>query len=384
MFPCPSMVMIGAASRHVGKTEFACDLLQRAASAGLAPAGIKITTIQDGNGPCPRGGKGCGACHALAGKPYQITEETDRRSGKDTARMLQAGASRALWLRASREGLEDGARTLLAMLPAGQPLVCESNSARTTIAPGHFLVIRDADDSAVKESCRRVLHLADRQIRRQDDHWDIHPDDLSFAGGRWWWRMDATAIILAGGQSRRMGRDKGLLHFQGRPLIAQIAEQLRPHFRHLRVGTNDPERYRFVKAPLVPDRIPGQGPLMGLASCLEATPTEIAFLTGCDIPTADTRTVYAIMEALAGHDAVVPVTPDGRRHPLFAAYRRSCAPVALETVAAGRRRLEDLLAQIRVAWFELGDTCWFRNLNTPEDYTSALESLKGSPPDDRV
>ena len=93
MVRIPGMIMVGAAGRNVGKTEFACSLIRQ-----FGPSrriiGIKVTTIDSTTGPCPHGGDGCGACSSLEGN-YCITEETDSRSNKDTCRMLAAGANGA-------------------------------------------------------------------------------------------------------------------------------------------------------------------------------------------------------------------------------------------------------------------------------------------------
>lgn len=368
MTEMPNMVLIGAAGRNVGKTEFACGLIRGLAGAH-AVIGIKVTTIR-GQGPCPRGAAGCGVCGSLQG-PYMVTEETDATLNKDTSRMLRAGASRVLWLRVRRESLEEGVRALLARVPPGTPVVCESNSVREVLKPGCFVVIRAANDPNFKDSCRRVAGLADRTIVFNGAGWNAQPSELVFDQGRWWWRMDATAVILAGGRSRRMGRDKSMLPFGGKPLILHIADQLRPHFRAMLVGANDTARYAFTGLTVVPDRIPDQGPLMGLASCLEAAPTEKVFLTGCDIPTMDTTTIRGMVAGLDNHDAVIAVTADGMRHPLFAAYRKSVLSAAEAALSVGKRRMEDLLSAVRAIVYPIPVNAWFRNLNTPEEYEAA-------------
>lgn len=369
MMNIPRMVLIGAAGRNVGKTEFACKLIRQ-----LAPRrdviGVKITTIREQGGSCPRGGAGCGVCGSLQG-PYLVTEEHDTTSGKDTARMLEAGASRVLWLRVRQANLEEGVCALMNLIPADAPIVCESNSVREIVTPSCFIIIRAKGSEEIKESCRRVMAKADRQLEFDGTGWNVQPDELAFALGRWWWRMDAAAIVLAGGSSRRMGQDKSMLLFCAKPLLVHIADQLRPHFRSLLVGANDPARYGIAGAPVISDRVPGHGPLMGLASCLEATTAEKTFLTGCDIPTMDIPTIRSMMDGLDEYDTVIPVTNDGRRHPLFAAYRRSVLPIAQTALAEGERRMEDLLERVRVKPFPIHDDLWFRNLNTPEEYAAA-------------
>ena len=99
MFQRPDILMIGATGRNTGKTTFACEVIRRYSGRhAVVGANAKVTTIADRRGPCPRGGQGCGVCSSLAGD-YQITEERAEAGGKDTQRMLAAGAHRAYWLR---------------------------------------------------------------------------------------------------------------------------------------------------------------------------------------------------------------------------------------------------------------------------------------------
>ncbi|MHC4344949.1 MAG: hypothetical protein ACYSUP_09725 [Planctomycetota bacterium] len=78
------MLMIGSAGANVGKTELACAVIRRFCKSNSL-IGIKVTTIQAKDGECPRGGAGCGVCSSIDGN-FLVTEETDRTSGKDTAR----------------------------------------------------------------------------------------------------------------------------------------------------------------------------------------------------------------------------------------------------------------------------------------------------------
>ena len=90
------MLMVGAAGRNAGKTEFACSVIRKFGR-GHEIVGAKVTTIGQRGGACPRGGEGCGVCSSLEGN-YCITEETGALPGKDTSRLLAAGARRVFWL----------------------------------------------------------------------------------------------------------------------------------------------------------------------------------------------------------------------------------------------------------------------------------------------
>lgn len=352
MLECPNMLMIGSAGRNVGKTEFACRVIARW-SAVLPVFAVKISIEPD------------------APQPYHFSEETVTDSGKDTARMLQAGATKAYWLKVAAELLPEGLAALQAVLPAGAAVVCESTSARDWIKPGAFLILREAGNAAMKASCGRLIGLADRVVTFQGDGWDFQPEHCHFAQGRWFVPFDAAAAILAGGQSRRMGQDKSLLPIAGEAMIGRIAAQLRPLFPELMVSSNDPDRHAFLGLPLVADGEAGQGPLRGILSCLEASQHELLFVTACDIPQLPLAYIAELLELAQGHDVVVPVDAEGRHEPLFAVYRKTLIPAARQILADGGRRIIALLPGHRHVCPLMPQG--INNLNTPEEYRQFLE-----------
>jgi cyclic pyranopterin phosphate synthase len=390
MIQRPEILLIGATGRNAGKTEYACRVIQRLASRRPVVA-VKVTTVREGNG-CPRGGAGCGVCGSLH-EPFEITTETHAGTGKDTQRLLAAGAASVYWLRVHKDCLERGLCALLERIPPGQAAIVESNSARLVLQPGLFLVLREAGTTACKESCREVLDRADALIEYHEQNWSVGPERLDFVppalpraapaggveNGGWQLRWPAGAVILAGGASARMGTEKALLPFNGVPLVQHLADDLRPRFDGLIVGANNVERYSFLGLPIVPDREQGQGPLEGLRACLEASPHEWNFVTACDIPRVDAGLIARLFRATDNADAVVPVSPNGRREPLLALYRRSGHTAAAAALGAGERRLQALLARVRVREIPLGDAPWYHNLNTPDEYQRALTTTQRTP-----
>jgi molybdopterin-guanine dinucleotide biosynthesis protein A len=375
MLSLPNVLLIGATGRNVGKTEYAVRLCARLAADGPVAA-VKITVIKaGGEGRCPRGGQGCGVCSSLGERPFILQQDDCPGSGKDTHRLRAAGAQPVWWLRVREQELAAGLVALAAELDPAVPVVAESNSARHGLEPGLFLIIQDSG-GAVKASCQRVLPYADVLARRIGDGWDVGVERPRFAAGRWSLPEDAGAILLAGGQSSRMGQDKALLPWNGQPLIAHIAARLRRFSDHLLIGANDRERFAFLSAPVVPDRERDQGPLRALASCLAACDQERHLLVGCDMPQLSLPAARALLARCDDTaDAVVPRSPDGRPEPLFAIYHRRCLPVAEAVLAAGGRRFGELLAEVRVRWVEAAELPgqgWARNLNTPADYQQAL------------
>lgn len=370
MFIRPNVLIIGAASRNVGKTELACELIRRHSSSRRV-IGIKVTAVNGRESPCPRGGAGCGVCSSLRG-PYLITKEDCVEGDKDTSRMLRAGADEVLWLLVQRDHLEEGVRQLLSRVPEDTLAVCESNSVRAVLEPGLFLVVRRQGDPSIKTSCAAVLDHADRVLEFTGSGWDLDPGRIVMTQDGWALRPEATAIILAGGKSRRMGGDKSLLDVDGMPLIQRVAKQL-AYFPQLLVSANEPFKYEFLGLPIIPDLEPGQGPLMGIASCLAHADHDLCFVTGCDIPRLHARFVIGLVEIAKDYDIVMPRLPDGRTEPLLAVYRRDVQPLAQELLQAGTRRIVALLDRVRVRYVPFENADWYGNLNTREDYVSWLQ-----------
>jgi molybdopterin-guanine dinucleotide biosynthesis protein A len=368
MIQIEQMLMIGSAGRNVGKTELACAILRKLGGRHSIAA-VKVTAISDRDGQCPRGGEGCGVCSSLQGN-FCITEETNSHSGKDTSRLLAAGASRVYWLRVLKTHLDEGASALIETLGADTTCICESNSLRRVVDPGLFLLARRQDARPWKESAQQVQQCADRIVTARDGTFDLDLDRIELPGGKWKLRENATAIILAGGGSRRMGTDKSMLSLGGQPLIAAICEQLRGSFDQVLVSANDAEKLAFIGHAIIPDRVSGQGPLMGIASALEASSYELNFVVACDIPRVELRYVRRMLAeaAATGADIVVPVTRQQRYEPLFAVYRKSALDAINKVLASGGRKIADAFTLCKVEHLEL-DTDLV-NLNTMAQYES--------------
>ena len=172
-----------------------------------------------------------------------------------------------------------------------------------------------------------------------------------------------------------MGRDKSLLPLAGEPLIARIAGQLRPLFDEVLVSANDPAPYAFLGLPVIADAEPEQGPLMGIASCLEAARNDWLFVTGCDVPDLDSAFIARLLAQAGECDIVMPQDAAGRPEPLCALYRKTALPVAHRLLAVGRRRIIDLLPELRVVSPALPGG-WLKNLNTPEEFAEFARQLE--------
>jgi molybdopterin-guanine dinucleotide biosynthesis protein A len=362
-----NFIIIGATGRNTGKTEFACQLIEKYSKTHPV-FGVKVTAINRGEERCPRGHKSCGVCDSLK-SDYDIIEETHSEGSKDTSRLLRAGAKKVLWLKVDRNKLKNGLEALLAKIPKEALVVCESNSLRTVIEPGLFLVIRNKYDRIIKPSCAAVIHFADKIISFNKMQWDLTPERVIYSENGWSIRENATAIILAGGKSSRMqGEDKSLLPIEGKPMILHIADQLKAHFDAVMIGANDKEKYAFLGYPIVPDHEAGKGPLGGIHACLEASSTEINFITACDIPTMNIKLIRNMINLSLDVDIVMPLSKDFKQEPLYAVYKRSVTKPAAMILQNNGRRIVELLKYVKSRFIQFDDEQWYQNLNSKDEY----------------
>ncbi len=180
-----------------------------------------------------------------------------------------------------------------------------------------------------------------------------------------------SCAILAGGRATRMhGRPKSFLLVDGVPILQRQRDVLAPLFDELFVVANDGRGYGL---PVVPDRIPGHGPLSGIHAALVAARADRVFVVACDMPYLTPESVRLVAEAATDAPAVVPVIA-GRAEPLFARYHRVLIPRIEEHLARGERKAQSFLAATQffsITEAELRaldpDLTFLRNLNTPED-----------------
>ncbi|MDR7542969.1 MAG: molybdenum cofactor guanylyltransferase [Armatimonadota bacterium] len=195
-----------------------------------------------------------------------------------------------------------------------------------------------------------------------------------------------TGVVLAGGDSHRMGRDKAFLEFAGLPLVRHVIEALRPACVDLMVVTKTPLRYASLGVRVVTDADPRRAALVGLCTGLRAVATPLAFVAACDLPHLSAGVVTWMTSLARGYDAVVPWA-GGRWHPLHAVYATSALAALERRLAAGGLRMSEVLGELRVRRIEEAELAvlspgleTLRNINTPEDYSSLKAHGAGRTP----
>ena len=190
---------------------------------------------------------------------------------------------------------------------------------------------------------------------------------------------DATAVVLTGGKSSRMGRPKALLTFDGEPLIVHIVRHLKRVFAETVVVAAPEQELPLLPVALVRDQVAYQGPVSGIYRGLKAATKEVCFVTSCDAPFLDLALISHLLSEISDCDVVVPFWQE-RFQPLHAVYRRSVAPLLHEQLERGELRpifLYDKVRTRKVHEDEIRtldpEGMSFLNMNSPADYDSALQ-----------
>ncbi len=130
--------------------------------------------------------------------------------------------------------------------------------------------------------------------------------------------------IIAGGKSGRFGSDKSLHLLEGKPMIAHTYDAVKPVFSEIYIIASNGEKFSFLDAKIIPDIIPGLGPIGGIYTAVEFMDIERVFVFPCDMPFLNTEFIKYMIEIPGCYDIVVPEV-NGRYQPLHAIYSKKCA-----------------------------------------------------------
>lgn len=180
-------------------------------------------------------------------------------------------------------------------------------------------------------------------------------------------------VILTGGASRRMGRDKAMLPYKGTTMLQYLINKyslLGP----VMVSVNESGRFSFTGAGEAVDPYPGLGPLNGIISGFDESDEDIIFVTGTDLPFGEPALVEKLLGLMQDSDACIIRQGKKNFEPLFAVYRRCCAEQARACLEAGKKSIREMLDLMKVRYVspeELADfdlNHMLMNVNTMEEY----------------
>ena len=179
--------------------------------------------------------------------------------------------------------------------------------------------------------------------------------------------MDATLLVLAGGESRRMGRSKPWIEVGKTVLLRYVVERLAPAFSEVMVSFSEPEQMeQHVPYRVVFDRKQNAGPLAGLEAGLMGAKHQVLFAVACDMPYVTQGAAEMAVAAARNCDAAIP-RHDGLFEPVCGAYRKTALPSIVGALDAGQFTAHDVVENLDVTWLEGLDPAQFESLNTPAD-----------------
>jgi molybdopterin-guanine dinucleotide biosynthesis protein A len=159
-----------------------------------------------------------------------------------------------------------------------------------------------------------------------------------------------SIAIQAGGKSRRMGKDKALIPFLGKPLISRVMERVSSLGDEILVTTNRPESLEHLRVPLFKDVVPDGGALGSLLTALAFAQYPVVIVIAVDMPFVNRDILEAARDILLSKqvDVVIPCTKDGFE-PFHAVYHReTCLPAVQKALEAGERRLISWFPSVKV------------------------------------
>jgi molybdopterin-guanine dinucleotide biosynthesis protein A len=194
-----------------------------------------------------------------------------------------------------------------------------------------------------------------------------------------------AAIVLAGGRSTRLGRDKASEPLLGRPLLQHVIDRVAPLVGEIVVvrapGQQLPQIRAGVPIEVADDAYPGSGPLGGIFTGLLAARAARCLAVACDMPLLSPPLLAELLRRSAGCDVVMPVLE--YPEPLHAVYARSCADAMRARLDAGQLKITGFLGAVNVCYVREAecraidpDLRSFVNANTEEELARAATLLE--------
>lgn len=203
--------------------------------------------------------------------------------------------------------------------------------------------------------------------------------------------LQKSAVILAGGFSRRFGRDKGLVVLDGKPLILHVIERVSTALDEIVVVVSSKDQKKKFetllrdKANIVIDKNDSQSPLVGAITGFESAEGEYSLLLPCDTPLVSTQIVQFLFDICINKSAVIPRWPSGYIEPLQAVYHTKSALTAAKTaLEQGKMNMRSMIDNLRVVRYVSTmvleqlepKLLTFFNINTPQDLKRAESLMK--------
>ncbi len=189
--------------------------------------------------------------------------------------------------------------------------------------------------------------------------------------------VKAAAFVLCGGESSRMGRDKGLVLLKGKPMVSYVLDALKETEIPISIIANNIP-YRSFAFPVFSDVVTEKGPMGGLLTAFENSEAEVVFLVSCDMPLISSEVIKQLLE-LADRDKIIATVVEERVNPLFALFPVTLKKEVEKRIASGRLKMTDLILENKhtlVSSIARERPGIFRNVNNEEELKMTEEKWK--------
>ena len=186
--------------------------------------------------------------------------------------------------------------------------------------------------------------------------------------------MSFTCAILAGGKSRRMGRDKATLQVGGKTLVKRVYDETKDIFEEVFIISNRHRSLAGIDAPILRDIIPVQSPIVGLVSALLYSQNPYVFILACDLPFISRRSVEYILGEANGEDLIIPRTQGGYE-PLYALYNKSCIPYLFRSIERNKLKVGQIFPYLTMKVLPGDHRCFVNNGHSVFINVNAVDDL---------
>ncbi|MEA3317930.1 MAG: molybdenum cofactor guanylyltransferase [Bacteroidota bacterium] len=187
-----------------------------------------------------------------------------------------------------------------------------------------------------------------------------------------------TGIVLAGGKSSRMGKNKALIKFKGKTIIEDIVDKLVPVSKEIIISASD-DSYNFLDLQTVRDEIPECGPLGGMYSCMKFAKENAFLVVSCDLPFISNALLEYMISQINNYDAIIPIDSNGRYQPLCACYNKSCLADIQISMQRGEYKIMKAIENLNIKFIPINANSpfysekMFYNVNYPSDFEKINE-----------
>jgi molybdopterin-guanine dinucleotide biosynthesis protein A len=189
-----------------------------------------------------------------------------------------------------------------------------------------------------------------------------------------------VGVILAGGNSSRMGRDKALLVYRGKPFIQLIADEFKNVFKEVIIISDNRKEYDFLGLPIYQDIYKKSGPLAGIHTALSITKKDV-FVTSCDFPLVNKNLILSLLK-ISNNEEIIIFSVNGLLQPLFGIYKFSCLKKLESEIEVDNLSVHGFVKKCKTKVYDSENflnkdvTSFLMNINSPEQYQALLKMHK--------